>query len=215
MDFEQSTIKGCAEERGIERLCHFTRLESLSRIIESGALMSRDKLGKEGRSFDFNDKLRFDKRLDHICLSVAVPNPYLMAKFVSRFPNVNWIVLELGISLLWSEGTEFCPTNAAASSGNLCDLGANAFKKLFDDEVQIKPWELRTRRPDQRRDHPTDIQAEVLVKSFISLEHVAGICVKSDGDYEEVQSILEAARPPLEIPIRKSSSFFSTATVWR
>lgn len=208
MNLEQSTIKIRAEERGIERLCHFTRLSSLPFIIDSGGLFSTYRL-KSSRRYQYlaNDHHRLDGHPDHICLSITVPNARLMWTFASKDSSVDWVVLWLDTSPLWASGSKFCAVNAAKDSGRHIGSGSAAFAKLFEGKPPASSF---TRCPNHRTDCPTDVQAEVLVEAAIRFEHVKGIFVKSFDDARKVQGILNSNShtfPALEIRVLKSSFF--------
>ena len=62
----------CAE-RNITTLTHFTRIEDLSSILQSG-LLSRRQLDSQEGNFYFNDSDRYDEQKDAICLRACLNN---------------------------------------------------------------------------------------------------------------------------------------------
>ena len=73
----EAQIQQICDERNIETLVHFTRVENLSSILQNG-LLSRKALEileeTRGQQFLFNDRKRKDGHKDAICLSISFPN---------------------------------------------------------------------------------------------------------------------------------------------
>jgi hypothetical protein len=69
----EAQIQQICDERDIETLVHFTRVENLSSILQNG-LLSRKALETSGQQFLFNDPDRIDGHKEAICLSISFPN---------------------------------------------------------------------------------------------------------------------------------------------
>jgi len=65
-------------ERGITRLCHFTSIRALERIVEDQAIHDRKTLEARDARHVFNDRYRHDRRRGHICLTIEHPNVIMM-----------------------------------------------------------------------------------------------------------------------------------------
>ena len=153
--------------------------------------MSREKLDEEGHEYRPNDENRYDGVPDGISLSITFPNAGLMYSFTQPGrlnEGADWVVLEMDIDPLWAAGTLFCAVNAAKDSGKHVYPGLTGFVKLF---VEDPPASSETRAFYHRGDCPTDIQAEVLVKSEISIDHLRRVCVRNESVANEVRKMLQ------------------------
>ena len=153
--------------------------------------MSREKLDKEGHEFYPNDENRYDGAPDDICLSITFPNAGLMYSFTQPGrlnEGKEWVVLEMDIDPLWAVGTRFCAVNAAKDSGLHICPGLAGFAKLFEENP---PASSDARSYNHSVDCPTDIQAEVLVKSEISIDHLRRVCVRNEIVAIEVRKMLQ------------------------
>ena len=65
-----SEILDHVARRGITRLVHFTRTESLKEIIEDQEIAPTWRLQRRNRAVVTNDPKRLDGHLDHVCCSV-------------------------------------------------------------------------------------------------------------------------------------------------
>jgi len=169
-DKRKRQIKSFAEERKIDVLCHFTRVENLSGILRDG-LLSRTALERSGASFVPTDMSRLDGYLDAVCLSISFPNYKMFYNKRELFWNCSqvrhsqWVVLLFGVELLWELECGFCLQNAAAYSERRVSReemrATSAFERMFSDSDGVsrqKLWDLNI-----PRNYPTNPQAEVLV----------------------------------------------------
>ena len=81
--------------RGVTRLCHFTKLQSLTHIIssEQGVLAS-GSICQDTKNA--NDTARYDGELDFVCCSVEYPNSwFLKSARSSNYDSIfnDWTVL--------------------------------------------------------------------------------------------------------------------------
>ena len=181
-------IRQSSEERGIERLCHFTQLNSLELILQSGGLWSRKRLSSADMRVLANDPHRIDGHEDHISLSITYPNAWVLDRFVSNVPTVPWIILLFDPSPLWWPDTLFSPANAARGYGSLVCSGPEAFEGLFAQSVSGRSW---PRSNSHCKQSPTDAQAEVLVQTGLSIRNLNGIVSPTTEIAQSVKSSLE------------------------
>lgn len=82
-------------------------------------------------------------------------------------------VIELDVSLIWRNGTIFCPGNSASNEYNVENLEAadliSTFESLFPDDVSN--W-------------PTNYQAEVLVRDAVEIEYFKRLLFSHEGHKE-------------------------------
>ena len=169
MDYE---IKRFIERRGINSLYHFTGIDNLDAILKYG-LLSIERLEEQYIDYYYNDKARYDNKLDSICTSISFPN-YKMFYKIRQYcgEEVVWCVIEIDSRILWEKECIFCKENAASNNERYTNInekmGINGLKKLFDDD------ELRRKigLPDYFTTNP---QAEVLVKDEIPVSYIKSI----------------------------------------
>jgi len=94
---------------------------------------------------------------------------------------VNWVVLVIKKSILWSKDCAFCQTNAASSSVTSIDIekrkGFDAFVSIFQEKEGI-PSRSELKIKDNC---PTDPQAEVLVFDDIEPRLIVGALTSSEN----------------------------------
>ncbi len=169
-DRRKRVIKSIAEDRKIDVLCHFTRVENLSGILRDG-LLSRTALERSGVSFIPTDMSRQDGYSEAVCLSISFPNYRMFYYKRELFRNCGpvrhsqWVVLLFDVRLLWELECGFCQQNAAAYSERSVSReemrATPAFARMFSDSDGVSRqelWDLNI-----PRNYPTNPQAEVLV----------------------------------------------------
>lgn len=166
-------IQKIATDRKIPFLVHFTRVENVQSIMQNG-LLPISKARDMGITPAVNDEKRLDGRLNGTSLSIAFPNGSLFFKLRNNFQDIDWVVLAIHSSVLWSKKTLFCKHNAADSSisGISDDIlqSAEAFNSMFNE---IEGFDTRAEQGLKVHD-PTDVQAEVLVMDSIEPEFILG-----------------------------------------
>lgn len=170
---DRDAVKTEARRRGIKALYHFTPVGNLPSIAEKG-LLSRARL-PDHPTVLVNDSNRFDGFLDYISLSISQPNVRLLHKFAYANPERGYAIIEIYRSVLWKRGNLFTWTNAAAGP---ClrvpsrDLqGSRAFCRLFANRCHTANGSVE-RTSDYLPKHPTDSQAEVLVRESIGTRRI-------------------------------------------
>lgn len=180
-----SEIQQICEKRGVNFLCHFTRVENLDGILRQG-LLGRSVLEERDQDFLFNDHERVEGQENAVCISVSFPN-YLMFYSIRKekegegVNDSQWAVLLLEPSVLWKFECAFCQENAAAGvirdtpledlrppgaleNMFIGDYTDNSGRKVLRDSLQIP------------ENYPTHPQAEVLVFDPIPTQYIKAIC---------------------------------------
>jgi ssDNA thymidine ADP-ribosyltransferase, DarT len=191
------------EARGIRGFCHFTRLNSVEGIFKSGSILSRKSIDDRGHKCLVNDKDRRDSRLDHVSCSVQYPNLYLLDRFRENFPAEKWVVFQIKAIPELMLHAEFAPMNAASENGKWIQKGFGGFEKLFP--AQQGKWE---RGPNHLSSTPTNLQAEILIKSEITLDNVIGVVVSDLSDAEAMADIRDRIRPGKYMRAAVAPEFF-------
>lgn len=164
--------------RGITRLCHFTPSRNLIHILTgTHGILATSELGREANPFTANDRIRLDRRLQHVCCSIEYPNAWFLdvARNLDELFR-DWSVVTVDPSFLSEDSTLFCPHNAAAGGGRHVVAGADGFESLFAQQV-VAPARRLTRSARHLACSPTDDQAEVLVADAIPLPRITGVIV--------------------------------------
>lgn len=171
-------MRNAVEEKGIEYLVHFTRLENLDSILQNG-LISRQQLPMVNPYALFNDYLRLDNCQNAICSSITHPNYKMFYSLRMQDTTKEWCVIGIKKDVLWEKNCVFCVENAASSNVTSIPLmyrmGVNAFNKLFE-EIEGKPSREQL---GLTSDCPTNPQAEVLVFNSIEPNYIVGVAFSS------------------------------------
>ncbi len=172
----EAQIQQICDERDIETLVHFTRVENLSSILQNG-LLSRKALETSGQQFLFNDPDRIDGHKEAICLSISFPNYKMFYPIREEKRKTNgvtdsqWVVLLLYANVLWKLDCAFCQENASSNNVRHIPLAdrkrPEALKRMFEDFYNIKHQDLQI--PDNYTTHP---QAEILVFNPIPVRYI-------------------------------------------
>ena len=192
-----SEILNIVNQRGITRLCHFTKSNNLAHILrnESG-IMANTFLDDQIEILKKNDEYRYDNKEDYVCCSVQYPNSWYLRKIKDLDPLFKeWVVLFISPEIINDSKTLFCHRNAAAGRGQYIKSGIDGFKGMFKNPVQGQRLIYRANKMPMCC--PTDDQAEVLAYKNIPRSRIIGIAVQT-----EKQARREIARLSLiqEIP---------------
>lgn len=201
LDFKNEIAK-----RGIAYLIHFTPTINLYSILENQELMSRARLESlDIEQFDildyiqFTDDIRYDDK-NYINLSLSAPNTFLFSKFRQKTKDdftINWCVLKIEATHIYSKNTLFAITNAASNAakkqfGITGDL--EKFRMLFNEQLNINTFNgVRTlNRNGIHPKYPTDVQAEILVRDNIPSENIIEVCFESEEKLAEAKAAMSS-----------------------
>jgi hypothetical protein len=202
-----------AKRRGITRLVHFTPSINLISIYEQEALLSRKQLRRLTVEYpelhledyvEVNDRLRLDNLDNYLNLSIQHPNYVLLRKFRNSCRNWcdSWCIIAVNTECLSYEDTIFSIGNAAASYSKRHGINGqyNTFCSLFNDK--IVSGNIYNQRVFNRSNlgccHPTDVQAEVLVKECIPIDLVTEIFFETLEEAKRLRGALSlSVKEPL------------------
>lgn len=161
------------ENREIEYLWHFTKVENLDSILNNG-LIPREILEQQSANVSYNDQYRLDGQKGANCLSLGHPNYKMFYSLRCQDSAQQWVVLAIKPEVLWVKDCAFCNENAASRSVTSIPIhqrkGLQAFQRMFLD-VAGKPSRASIKLPD---DCPTNPQAEILAFGVIEPEYIIG-----------------------------------------
>ena len=182
-------IQQICVERGIQTLCHFTRIENLKSILQRG-LVGRSILEEIEIQFLWNDPNRYDRCPEANCLSISFPNYQMFygirerKKEIEGVNDSQWIVLLLDAKVLWELECAFCQLNAADNAVTNIPLEgrkrSEALKGMFADFYHIKHQDLSI--PEN---YPTHPQAEILVFDTIPVEYIKKILFSNEAPLDQ------------------------------
>lgn len=189
-----TTVQELVAEREIKWLTHFTREPYLPSILQRG-LITRDVMIKEGNEGLCNDQLRLDGT-HAICASVSFPNYKMFWGLRKDHPDVNWIVLAIHPSALWSTRVAFCTANAASAGVSAIPLEQRMSLAAF--EAMFADFGDKARAPlGLANAHPTNPQAEVLFLDGVPRQFIAGAWALN----AEQKARIEAQHPGFQVVV--------------
>ncbi|GGZ37870.1 DarT ssDNA thymidine ADP-ribosyltransferase family protein [Asticcacaulis endophyticus] len=169
----KQAIQAHAKAIEVPYLLHFTRVANLPSIMQHG-LYPISRSNEIGVAPQINDEIRLDGHPDGTSVSIGFPNSQMFYKYRMDCKDVDWTVLVLRPSVLWTKDCAFCRHNAAdARISNLhIDVlkASQAFVGMFEEIEDHSP------REDQKLKafDPTDVQAEVLVFDVVEPQDIIG-----------------------------------------
>ena len=211
-----------AKRRGVTRLVHFTPSINLLSIVQAGFVLSRTQLKKMSVEVpdlhldDFietNDAKRLDQKLDHINLSIEMPNTFLLRRFMAspRYFD-DWCILVVSADCLCFADTLFSVSNAASAASRRYGIRGDyeGFLRLFANDVTVGSAmsPIRKTRSGLRDCYPTDVQAEVLVPQRLPLGMVSRICFESDRAVTSAKHALRMSGLECPCPLVADASIF-------
>jgi hypothetical protein len=166
----------------LARLTHFTPALNLPSILADRQLRSVRDLSEDVRAcYRATDLQRLDGYPDKVCCSLQYPNGFYF-DIARRKPDVvnypGWVCLLLDKTIAATEGTLFCPRNAAAGRPV---PGTSGLYACYALSVRGQGEQIRTRRPQHDPGSPTDIQAEVLVTAPVPLSAINAIVFPTEA----------------------------------
>lgn len=209
--------------RGISQLVHFTASMNLLGILEQMAILSRRRLATVDAEcpglhlMDYltvNDSHRFDGLLDYISLSVQHPNTYLLELFRERSPEWvdSWSVICLAPKCMWLGESLFSIGNAASAHSKQQGIrsSVDAFRAMFKSRVVVRTSKTERVLTRQGLPHrfPTDVQAEVLIRSSIPVEEIQRICFETERELRHWRGALAVMGFSGMLPLAVDPSLF-------
>lgn len=186
--------------RNVTRLCHFTKLRSLTQILNNHTgILSTNQINEDIK--DSTDLQRFDGEIDYISCSIQYPNSWFLNKVKDRNKNDifnEWIVMFIDLNILKLRNVKFSPCNAATRLGKYIFDDANEINLLFDNHVNYSRGLVRGSK--MLRCCPTDDQAEMLIEYSIPVDYINGIAVLDTDMAKRVFAILKVIKAD-NIPI--------------
>lgn len=187
-------MRTAVENRGIQYLVHFTRIENLGCILQNG-LISVDSLDNCKIDYHPNDEYRLDNCCNATCLSIQFPNYKMFYKYRCENPDSNWVVLYIQKDVLWEKDCGFCVENAASSNVTSIPLdrrkGVDAFNVLYND-YPGKPSRESLGISSALPTHP---QAEVLVFDIIEPKYIQGVAFNNLEDINKYSYLVPSNMP--------------------
>lgn len=186
---EKRKIKSFLCERNIKNLYHFTDIYNLDNILLNG-IIAREFLNNQFIAYEYNDKMRLEKKLDYNCISIGFPNYKMFYKCRSNKPQASWCVIELDSKILYEKECLFCIENAASTNEtrrNKNDkTGVDGLRRLYYDDFLREQLDITI-------DMPTNPQAEVLVYKEIETKYIKKIYFNNyDDNYNKYKNRITA-----------------------
>lgn len=182
-------IHGIAISRGIEFLFHYTPACNFEDILRYG-IMPRTMLSDSAAIATVLDEYRLDDRPDAVSVSLSRVNRKLLARKRIKMPGVEWIILAIDASVLWTQRVEFCWTDAASNiikhhSGRRD--GPWAFNRMFEGSAEQRAGLLDC--------HATASEAEIHVLGRIDQSNILGAVVASEKMRKPVEEVFKELLP--------------------
>lgn len=176
--------------RGVTRLCHFTKFSSLTQIITSDdGILASDYIRSDVKAV--TDADRYDGAPDHISCTVEYPNSWYFK--VAEQKNADkifrdWVVIYIDPKILNVRQAKFCPCNAGKANGcHICDK-MESIESIYDERVPMFEY---NRTESMLSCCPTNGQAEIMIKHSIPPKFFIGIAVISDDMARRVYAMLK------------------------
>lgn len=196
-------------DRGVARLCHFTKLQSLTHILSSDdGILASSSIRSDVKTV--TDIQRYDGELDYVCCSIEYPNSWFLNKAKQRNTDQifkEWVVLYINLGILKRKPAKFCPCNATIDRGRYIFSDPNRIETLFASPTLLG-W---PRTPAMLRCCPTDDQAEILIKNNVPLTEIKGV-VAGNADIAGRVSAMLKTYEVTNMPIYISPEVLST--IW-
>ena len=188
----RAAIKRVAEERGISRLVHFTRVENLPSIFAKGLVPQSDT------SIPRKLNNTVDGNKDFVCLSISHVSEMFFPMRDKDPPNKNWCVIVLNSALMWEKSCQFTPINAVSKilrGRNEAEFyGAQALEGMFAETVTNPKGEEENRPDGLQENMVTNPQAEVRVLGVVEARYVTEVHFHPDRAKEEILAEFDKTR---------------------
>lgn len=174
--------------RGVTRLCHFTKLQSLTHIITSEeGILASNSIRQDIKNV--TDTARYDGELDFVCCSVQYPNSWFLRKAKQNNSDeifAEWVVIYIDLRILQYKTAKFCPCNASTARGRYINEDMRKIESIFNYSTRN-----RVRTIKMLSCCPTDDQAEILIEYNIPRESIIGIATGNEDSAKRVYAMLK------------------------
>ena len=199
---EWSEINKFIVSRKIPILFHFTPIENLASILETG-LMSRQELTTQNITFKPTDNMRLDGITSGTCFSITKPNLGLLRQKRNISQN-NIVVLECAANTLLLYPFVAFPGNAASgafandkSENTHRYTGINGLKNLYLNKSLRTKYTLNI-------NEPTDNQSEIIFLENIAVNRILRVHVPGGTNFQAINEhneiIQETDTPDFHFP---------------
>ena len=187
-------------QRGIDEVVHFTTINGVIGILDSGFLKSRARIADDQR-LEFILKLNSIRRdeawLDYVNLSITNINNDFFKSSSKKASNVSWVILSFDPEILTHEGVTFTSTNNVYHDCVLRGTGVSGLENMFLPQVRWGYYgSVKVRGASHRSQEPTDNQAEVLYPAQVSIGYLKKIYVSSYEDQDHICGLITALNAP-------------------
>lgn len=176
--------------RGVTRLCHFTKLQSLTHILSSDrGIVSSNSIRQDTKNV--TDTERYDGELNYVCCSIQYPNSWFLrqAKAANRDQIfTDWVVMYIDPKILKSRKAKFCPCNASVQRGAYIENDMEKLESVFEYRL---PTFQYPRSSGMLRSCPTNGQAEILIEYNIPRDYIYAVAVGNEDMAGRVYSMLK------------------------
>lgn len=199
-------------KHGVTRLCHFTKIQSLTHILSSpDGIMATSRINKD--NLNQVDYARADRKLDYVCCSIEYPNSWYLDHAKERDEDKifkDWAIMYINPEIVKIRDVLVCECNAAKENGKyICQGNAQNTENLFEKKVSSFHY---PRTDKMLSCCPTNAQTEILIKDNIPKDYIKGIAVGN----EEVARMMYAMRKTLNVEtIKLFISPQVVTTEWR
>lgn len=179
----------------VTRLCHFTKLQTLSHILlSSDGILATSKINRD--TLNQVDNVRADGELDYVCCSIEYPNSWYLDNARRRNTDEifkEWVIIYIDPAIVKKREIKVCECNAARGNGKyICTGDDQNVENLFATKVKSFQY---PRTAKMLVSCPTNAQTEILIKDSIPREYIMGIVVGN----EETAEAVYAMRKTLEV----------------
>lgn len=192
--------------RGATRLCHFTKVKSLTHILTSeDGILATNFIPIDYKQQ--NDLERLDNSEDYVSCSLQYPNCWFWRIVKGRDADAifrEWVVLTIDLRILEDKAFKFCACNAAKGMGIYIQSDLEKISSLFGEPT----IQNRYRTPNMLNSCPSDDQAEIMIYKNIPISFVNGIIVGNESSADNIAAILKTLGKT--IPVFVSTSVCNT-----
>lgn len=188
------------KRREIEEIVHFTTMNGLIGILDSGFLKSRARISEDQRLefiLQLNSIRRDPEWLDYVNLSITKINNDFFKSSLKKTSHVKWVILSFEAKILLNEGVTFTSTNNVYHDCVVRGTGADGLEAMFSPSVEWGYYgSKKFRGVYHLPQDPTDNQAEVLYPKQVSVDYLKKIYVICDEDQDHVCGLIAALKAP-------------------